>query len=150
MQITASVQVDASADRVWGLVSDLPNMGKLSPENTGGTWRKGATGPAVGARFHGSNRSGWRRWSTNVTVVRCAPGEEFAFRVTAGGLGVAEWAYTIVPESTGVTVTETWTDRRGSLMKALGRATTGVADREAHTRASIETTLAALKVAAEA
>lgn len=150
MQISESVQVDAAADRVWGLISDLPSMGRLSPENTGGTWQRGATGPAVGARFRGHNRAGWRRWSTAVTVVRCKPGEEFAFTVTAAGLAVAEWAYTIAPLGTGVSVTETWTDRRGGLMKVLGQATTGVADRAAFTRSSIESTLAALKAAAEA
>ncbi|MFN2524390.1 MAG: SRPBCC family protein, partial [Mycobacteriales bacterium] len=54
--VSRSTDVDAPADVVWGLVSDLPGMGRLSPENTGGRWSGGATGPAVGARFRGANR----------------------------------------------------------------------------------------------
>ena len=35
----------------------------------GGAWIKGATGPAVGAKFKGRNRLGSKKWST---VSRCA------------------------------------------------------------------------------
>jgi len=31
MEITRSVQVEAPAQKVWELVSDLPRMGELSP-----------------------------------------------------------------------------------------------------------------------
>jgi hypothetical protein len=84
-----------------------------------------------------------------VTVTACRPGEEFAFAVHAVGLAVAEWSYRIEPAGEGVTVTETWIDRRGPLMKAIGAATSGVSDRETFTAASIDQTLAALKDAAE-
>jgi hypothetical protein len=150
MMITRSVQVEAPAERVWALVSDLPNMGELSPENTGGRWLAGATGPAVGARFRGANRSGWRRWSTTAEVVRCEPGRVFAFDIRAAGLTVAEWGYDVTPQGEGsCTVTETWSDRRGALLKALGGVATGVSDRDAFTATSIEQTLAAVKAAAE-
>ena len=43
--------IAATPERVYELVSDLPRMGEWSPENTGGSWIKGATGPAVGAKF---------------------------------------------------------------------------------------------------
>jgi hypothetical protein len=46
------------AAKVWSLVSDLPWMGEWSPENAGGKWVKGATGPAKGARFRGTNKRG--------------------------------------------------------------------------------------------
>ena len=39
--------IAAAPERVYELVSDLPRMGEWSPENTGGTWIKGAKGPAV-------------------------------------------------------------------------------------------------------
>lgn len=149
MEITRSVHVEAPAQRVWELVSDLPRMGELSPENKGGRWVGGATGPAVGARFRGVNRSGWRWWSTTVRVTRCEPGTAFAFAVTAVGLKVAEWSYTIASEGDACTVTETWTDHRGGPMKALGLLTTGVSDRSVFTATSIEHTLAAVKAAAE-
>ena len=147
--ITRSVQVAAPAERVWALVSDLPRMGEFSPENAGGSWQRGATGPAVGAVFRGTNRSGGRRWSTRCTVTRCEPGRAFAFAVHAVGMPVAEWSYDLQPTADGCTLTETWQDRRSGLMSLLGRATTGVADRTAFTATSIEQTLAKVKARAE-
>ncbi len=150
MTLSRTVQVQAPAERVWGLVSDLPRMGDLSPENAGGTWRRGASGPAVGARFRGANRSGRRRWSTDALVTRCEPGSTFAFVVTFAGLQVAEWSYDVMQvDASSCTVTETWTDRRGALMKGLGGLATGVGDRATFTETSIAHTLAAVKAVAE-
>lgn len=143
--------MEAPADRVWALVSDLPAMGALSPENTGGTWLGGATGPAVGARFRGSNRNGWRRWSTSVKVTRCEPGRTFGFAVSFTGIPVSEWAYQVEPDGEAAcTVTESWSDRRPGWFKGPAALTTGVRDRgEQTTGANLESTLAALKQLAE-
>lgn len=148
--LRSSVRVQAPAQRVWELVSDLPAMGALSPENTGGTWRGGATGPALGARFRGSNRNGVRRWSTSVRVVSCQPPEAFAFDVSFAGIPVARWAYDVHDEGGDTcTVTETWLDRRPGWFRGPAGITTGVRDREAHTQGNLERTLAALKRVAE-
>ncbi len=148
--VSRSTRVDAPAARTWEVLSDLPSMGERSPENTGGRWAGGATGPAVGARFEGSNQRGRHRWSTVATVVRCEPGAQLAFEVSSLGLAVAEWSYVVSPDGPGAcTVTETWTDRRGALMRAVGPLVTGVRDREAFTATSIEQTLAAVKARAE-
>ena len=53
--------IDAPPERVWDLVTAITRMGEWSPESTGGRWTRGATGPATGARFVGSNRNGWVR-----------------------------------------------------------------------------------------
>jgi hypothetical protein len=143
--VSRTVDVDAAPERVWGLVSDLPRMGELSPENTGGSWRRGATGPALGVRFRGSNRQGWRRWSTVVRVVECEPGRRFAFEVDSLGLAVSRWAYEIAERPGGCTVTESWQDRRGRAMELIGLAVSGVADRTEYTARSIDATLAAVK-----
>ncbi len=149
--ISGSKRIDAPPMQVWSMLSDLPSMGELSPENAGGRWERGVTGPAVGARFTGSNRQGRRRWSTRVQVTRCVPGEEFAFAVRIFGLPVADWAYRVTPEDAdSCSVTETWTDRRGALLLRLGPLTTGVSDRADYTKQSIETTLATLKARSEA
>jgi len=124
--VTRRASVAARPERVWQLVSDLPGMGVFSPENAGGSWRGGATGPAVGAVFLGRNRSGLRRWSTKSTVTRCEPGRAFAFSVSSVGLPVAEWSYDVEPEGDGSRLTETWRDRRGPLMVVLGRLVSGV------------------------
>ena len=44
-QVSVSVDVAASPDVVWGLVSDLARMGDWSPECTGVRWAGAAPGP---------------------------------------------------------------------------------------------------------
>ena len=152
MTISRSVQVQATPKAVWDLVSDLPNMGRLSPENTGGSWRRGATGPAVGAVFKGRNRNGRRRWSTTVRVTRCEPGSTFAFAVSSVlGIPVSEWSYDIRGEGEACEVTESWSDRRPGWFKGPAGLVTGVMHRDdASTARNLEQTLAALKRVAEA
>jgi hypothetical protein len=147
--VSRSVDVDAPPERVFALVSDLPAMGQLSPENTGGHWLGGATAPAVGVRFRGSNRNGWRRWSTVVRVVTHEPPERFAFEVDSLGMAVSRWTYVVTSRPGGCTVTESWTDRRGRAMDVIGLVASGVGDRAGYTAQSIEHTLAALKSRAE-
>jgi uncharacterized protein YndB with AHSA1/START domain len=146
--VSSSIDIAAPPARVWALVSDLPGMGRFSPENTGGVWQSGG-GPVAGAVFRGTNAQGRRRWSTRSTVVRAEPGTAFAFEVRAGGLPVAQWSYELAPTAAGCTLTETWEDRRGWLVTRLGALTTGVQDRTAFTSKSIDHTLAAVKAAAE-
>jgi hypothetical protein len=147
--ISRGTTINAPAERVWELVSDLPSMGAYSPENAGGAWVGGATGPALGAAFRGRNGRGLRRWSTRSTVTRCEPGRAFAFAVRAVGMKTSEWAYELQPEGSGCRLTETWTDRRSPFMVWLGRVTTGVPDRAAFTEHSIDQTLERVKQRAE-
>lgn len=113
--------ISAPAARVWALVSDLPRMGEWSPENKGGKWVKGATGPELGAVFKGSNKNGIRRWSTTVTVVASEPGKVFEFAVTSGPLAVARWRYEFEDTDTGCRVTESWLDERKPWFTAIAR-----------------------------
>jgi len=145
-----SRDIDAPAEKVWGLVSDLPRMGEWSPENTGGKWTKGSTGPAVGATFTGSNRNGWRRWSTLVTVVDCDPAKVFEIAVTFGptSLPVSNWRYEFEDTAGGCRVTESWDDHRKSWMKVLARP---AGDHSAaHAKGEMTATLDNLARAAEA
>lgn len=143
------MEVAASPEVVWQLVSDLPGMGRFSPENQGGHWAGGAQGPAVGAEFVGRNAQGRRRWSTRSRVTAAEPGRTFAFAVRSGGLRVATWRYDVEAVGDGTRLTETWQDERGRLMAVLGRAVTGVQDRAAYARESMEVTLRRVKDAAE-
>ncbi len=151
MPATVSVtrEIAAPAQRVWGFVSDLPRMGEWSPENTGGRWVRGATGPAVGARFHGWNANGWRRWRTDAVVTRCEPGSCFEFAVSVFRLPIARWTYEIEAAGSGCRVTESFTDTRGRIAKTLGGPVSGVADRPNHNKDGMEQTLANLAAAAE-
>jgi hypothetical protein len=148
---TVSVQTDigAAPDVVWSLISDVTRMGEWSPEATGAIWKGDAAGPALGAKFKGTNANGKKSWTTDCAITACEPGRAFGFRVTAGPLKIAEWDYRIEPTDAGCQVTETWTDNRGGFAKFAGRFASGVAERDDHNRTNMEHTLAALKAAAE-
>ncbi|HEV7826851.1 MAG TPA: SRPBCC family protein [Mycobacteriales bacterium] len=150
--IEVSTYVDASPDRLWALIGDPTRMGEWSPECRRVVWTGGATAPAVGARFTGYNRIGWRRWSTTGTVAVHEPDREVAWDVTLGPLPVARWGYRIEPAGEaggGSTLVEYFEDRRGVLVKVLGSAARGVGDTEAHNSAGMAQTLDRIKAAAE-
>ena len=142
-------EMAATPEVVWQLIWDLPRMGEWSPENTGGEWTKGATGPEVGAKFKGRNQAGSTTWSTMSTVTDAARGERFSFSVVAGPFKIADWAFAIEPHEGGCRVTQSWTDRRGWLMKTIGTRASGVDDRAEFSRQSMEQTLAGVASAAE-
>ncbi|GAA4524860.1 SRPBCC family protein [Amycolatopsis samaneae] len=145
------MHVAAEPRAVWALVTDLPSMGRFSPENAGGRWVGGATGPALGARFRGTNHNGAKRWWTRVTVIACEPGHWFAFDVRSPfGMRVSRWAYQITPAEGGCVLTEHWY-RVGNrfVQRFLGPRVTGQADRPGFNAGSIEHTLAAVKALAE-
>jgi uncharacterized protein YndB with AHSA1/START domain len=148
--VRVSRAIAAPPERVWELVSDMTRMGKWSPEATGGKWLGGATGPSAGARFRGTNKAGWQRWSTTCEVVDCVPGERFTFAVTIGPVKVATWSYEIEPTDSGCRVTESWTDQRSSFFAGASRRVTRVQDRAQHNRANMDRTLEALERAATA
>jgi len=147
--VSVTRAVNAPAEHAWALVSDVTRMGEWSPETTGAEWIGGATGPAAGAKFRGTNQNGKKSWKSVATVTDAAPGRAFTFRVKAMGLNVADWGYTFEPTPTGCNVTEHWTDRRGALMKMMSPKATGVADRAEHNKAGMEQTLERLAAAAE-
>ncbi len=147
VEVAADIAADAA--RVWGLVSDVTRMGSWSPETTSCRWLGGADGPAVGARFRGSNRKGMRRWSTTCTITDARPGQIFAFDVDYGGLPISRWAYEFQPTADGTHVVESWTDRRPGWMRLMAIPVMGVADRHGHNRRGMEKTLHNLKAAAE-
>lgn len=148
---SVSRDIAAPPEHVYDMVSDLPRMGEWSNENTGGKWVGDATGPEPGARFRGSNRNGWHRWSTQVTVTDATPGERFSFDVDLIGLPISRWTYRIEPTDDGACrVTESWSDRRPGWFLPLARIATGVDDRAEYTRTAMADTLERIATAAEA
>jgi hypothetical protein len=142
-----SRDIAAPAARVWALVSDLRRMGEWSPENIGGTWDRGATGPAVGATLTGRNKNGFRRWSTTATVVACEPGRVFEIAISTGKLPISSWRYEFEPTTEGCRVTESWEDHRSFFIKVAVRVL-GRHD-AAHATSEMAATLANLAGAAE-
>ena len=134
-------EVLASPEKVWSLVTDLPRMGEWSPENQGGKWAKGATGPAVGATFKGKNGNGKKNWSTSVKVNAVDAPRKFSFGLMVFGKNWCDWVYEIEPTDTGCRVTHSWIDHRGWVYTKLGKIVSGVADRATHNRKNMEVTL---------
>jgi len=148
----ASIAVDAPAEALWALVSDITRTGEWSPEATAGVWLDGATGPAVGARFKGSNRRGRTKWATTCEVIVAEPGREFAFVTGRPGKPETVWRYVLEP----VGESETLITESFELVKALGavsnfvtRVTTGVRDRRADLEENVRMSLSRLKEIAE-
>jgi uncharacterized protein YndB with AHSA1/START domain len=148
-QVSVTREIAAPAEQVWAMVSDVTRMGEWSPENMGGTWLGGASGPQPGAKFRSANHIGKRKWKTVATVVDAEAGRRFSFRVATMGLNVADWSYAFEPTATGCRVTETWIEQRPGFFKPLTQLVTGVADRAGHNRAGMEQTLERLAAAAE-
>jgi len=148
--IEESIDIAAPPERLYDMVSDLSRMGEWSPENRGGKWVGGATGPAEGAKLKARNRNGWRRWSTVATIVTANPPKEVAWESRAFGLKIALWRYRFEPNGKGgTTVTESTEDRRGSIMNVVGPLATGVRDRAGENKKGMRATLEQLKKAAE-
>jgi hypothetical protein len=111
MRGSVTVHMAAAPEAVWGLVSDITNTGKFSPETFEAEWLDGATGPAVGTRFRGHvkrNGRGPTYW-TVCEVIGCDPGREFAFAVLGpGDRKVNTWRYQFEPSGDGTDVTESF------------------------------------------
>lgn len=146
--VSVTRDIAASPEKVWALVTDLPRMGEWSPENQGGTWAKGATGPAVGVRFNGKNKNGKKAWSTSVLVNACDAPKKFSFGLMLLRQNWCDWIYEIEPTATGCRVTHSWDDHRAGWQDFLGRVVSGVSDRATHNRANMEKTLENLAAAA--
>jgi uncharacterized protein YndB with AHSA1/START domain len=97
--ISATVEVQASPEEVWAVVSDLGRMPEFSPE-----LRKAFVigRPGVGANIIGINKRGLAVWPTTSRVVRWEPGRAVAWRVRESG---ATWVYELEPSGSGTAVT---------------------------------------------
>ena len=104
LQGEAHLHIDAPAEKVYELISDVTRMGEWSPECVRAEWIEGATVPAVGAKFKGHNKQGFMRWSTKPEVTAADPGKEFAFKTRD-----TTWRYRLESSASGGTdVTESF------------------------------------------
>ena len=153
-QLQAIRHVDASAEAVYDLVADITRTGEWSPENQGGEWLDGATGPQVGARFRGRNKRKLS-WSTTAVVTESRRGAAFGFAVGKAAPEHPEttWRYTFTPSGSGCDVTEQCeiVQEPGPVGRFLTKVATGVswADRPRDVVQGMEVTLRRLAAAAE-
>jgi uncharacterized protein YndB with AHSA1/START domain len=103
-----SLHIDAPVAEVWALVSDVTRIGEFSPETFEARWRRGTTGPEVGAKFKGHvkrNGVGPTYWSP-CRVTACVPNEVFEFSVGNDDVTLNNWGYRLEPSGSGTQVTE--------------------------------------------
>jgi len=141
MSYSDSIDIECSPDAAFAVVTDLPHMDRLSPENTGGEWI--GAGPRDGARFKGTNARERDSWFTIAKVVTYDPPHRFAFNVKFKMFNIARWEFLVEPAPGGCRVTETWTDRRNALVRKQGDSDGFI--RAEYTKVSIRTTLERLK-----
>lgn len=149
MSDEVSLRIAAPADLIYDIITDIAQMGRLSPECTGGKWVGDATGPAVGASFKGSNKRGMARWSTTNKVVAANPGEEFAFETIQSG---TRWTYRLQADGDGTIVTESRAafKDRPMLARVFSKLLLGgVEEHDDEMRAGMRSTLERLKQVAE-
>lgn len=105
---SATIDIEASADAVYGLLTDLSRISELSPECYRAEWEGGATGPVVGAALRGHNRNGTMEWDARAIVLEAEPGRRWAFEVPADDGRSTVWRYDIEATETGCRVTESF------------------------------------------
>jgi hypothetical protein len=113
----------------------------------------GASGPAIGARFVGTNKARFA-WSTSSRVVAAEPGRRFAFeRDRPPGFGKVRWSYDFEQIDGGTRIVESFEVIRKPLgvMLAFAQLWTGVSwsERVAHNESTMRVTLDRLKAAVE-
>ena len=145
-----TLRIAAPPERIYAIVTDIAHMGQLSPECTGGAWLDGATGPAVGAVFKGTNTRGIVRWSTKNRVVESEPNRVFSFNTKQSG---TRWTYRLEPDGDGTLVTESraaFKKRPLSARVVTQLLLGGVPEHDDEMRAGMRQTLERLKQLAEA
>jgi len=147
----ASIEVRVSPSQLYDAVADVRRMGEWSPECQRCEWIDGAVGPAVGARFKGSNRRGIVRWSTTPRVVVADIGREFAFVTGHRGRDMTKWTYRFDSVVDGTNVTESFEMLRDMpwYYRIADRYLMGVKDRRADLVSNMEATLQRLRAATE-
>jgi uncharacterized protein YndB with AHSA1/START domain len=146
----ASIDIQATPERVYDLLAEVTNMGRWSPECHRCEWLDGSTAATAGARFRGHNRSGLIRWSNVSEIVEAERGRVLAWVMGGPEKRYSEWRYTFEPTERGVRVSETFRSLRHTLLGRLGGLPLGGERRsERRLQAGVEQTLERLRAAAE-
>ena len=143
--IAATVEIGASPDEVWQVVSDLRRMPEFSPE-----LRKAFVigRPGIGANIIGINRRKAVVWPTTSKVVRWEPGQAVAWKTRESG---ATWVYELEPTATGTSVTGRRVLSKFTIGTALlGPAIGGAQGHDAELAEGIRTTLERIRSTVEA
>jgi len=147
-----SVTVEASAETLYDMVSNITRTGEWSPVCTSCRWDDGVEAGQVGVWFTGHNELPNRTWETRSVVVAAERGREFAWVV---GGSFVRWGFALAPAETGkgTTLTESWEFLPGGIAmfeeKFGDAAHAQITDRTEQALDGIPKTLAAIKRIAE-
>ena len=144
------LEIEADANLLYDMVSDLPRIGEWSPECERVDWEGDVTVPVVGTTFVGHNAVGPGRrfrYSRHGEVLAAERGKEFTFITDEGGRPSTLWRYRFEPTATGTRVTEGYEVR---WIPTWARILDVPTNRHKGLLTGMRTTLERLKVAAEA
>ncbi len=148
---SVELEIEAGADELYGMVSDLPRIGEWSPECESVDWEGDVTVPVANTTFVGHNAVGPGRrirYSRHGRVLVADPGREFAFITDEGGRESTAWRYRFEPLDEGRTrVTESYEVR---WIPTWARIVDVPTNRHKELLKGMRTTLERLKAAAEA
>lgn len=105
---STSIEINASPDAVYEILTDLSRISEVSPECYKAEWEDGASSAVEGAAFRGYNEAGENKWDVGCVVVSADPGKQWAFKVPADDGRDTLWSYTIEATDTGCSVTESF------------------------------------------
>lgn len=106
---SATVDVAATPEQVWALLTDITRAGEWSHETQGGEWLDGATSAVLGARFRGRNQQGRTKWSRVCEVVVADAPRTISWRTVPTRVVYRDstrWTYELAPTDTGCTITQ--------------------------------------------
>lgn len=94
--IEHSVEIAATPEQVWALVSDLPRISEWSPQVMKTFVRDRPL--QQGSRLFNLNRKGLLVWPTRAKVVRFEQDREVAWKIKENG---STWSFTLEPTDAG-------------------------------------------------
>jgi len=148
-RIEVSREIAARPEIVYEAISDVTRMGDWSEECIACEWHQGFGAPVVGATFDGHNRNGDHEWTTQGKVVAADPGRTFAFECSMMDFHYSTWGYRIEPTGGGCTVTEWCEDLRPESTLEFSAQISGIDDRSARNRETMDRTLERLAAVLE-
>jgi len=143
--ISTTIEIQATPDAVWQVVSDLGRMPEFSPE-----LRKAFVigRPGVGTTIIGINRRKAVVWPTTSRVVRWEPAHAVAWKTRESG---ATWVYELEPTATGTSLTGRRVLPKFTVGTALlGPVIGGAQGHDAELAEGIRTTLERIRETVEA
>jgi hypothetical protein len=114
LHASSSIMIAAPPEKVYAFIADMPRIGEVSPQCTGGRWE--GDGRSVGATFIGSNTRKDFTWKARMRIVVDDPPREFAWEnlgdhrvpLVADAVPLVRWGYKFLPVDGGTQVVEDW------------------------------------------